>query len=331
MSESDKQKKTENEQPKEVVPGNDQEMKDEEAKQSNPHPTDGATAGEDDAATNGEDVEFIDDELIEQMDDFEEDGLDGESDDFKTMKESEIGEDQYNELNEGDVIDLNQILVNDAICSMSLLHQDHVYSVTQVPREPYDTFLSGDGNDKCYVWKVITRDGTKQCIKVGELEGHTETVEFIKFNFDGKLCLTGGMNNILRIWSVEAVPDCKQDESSFVFKLKTKLENGPSENDDILVVDWHPKGNAVLCGGKDYTLYLMNGATGEFLACFSGHEEEILCAQFTPNGGKLIVSSSADLSIRVWSPIKQECQTVIKAMNNFHKASINTFALHEQR
>ena len=47
-------------------------------------------------------------------------------------------------------------------------------------------------------------------------------------------------------------------------------------------------------------------STGDFLACFSGHEAEILSAQFTANG-KLIVSSSADMSIRVWSPIKQEC------------------------
>lgn len=47
----------------------------------------------------------------------------------------------------------------------------------------------------------------------------------------------------------------------------------------------------------------------------------------------MIVSSSKDLSIRVWSPIKQECITVIKPKNKveehrFHKAPINCFALH---
>ena len=68
------------------------------------------------------------------------------------------------------------------------------------------------------------------------------------------------MNNVLRIW--ETSPDGN-------FKLKTTLENGPS--DDILFTEWHPKGNAVLCGGKDFMLYLLNGATGDYLACFSGH------------------------------------------------------------
>jgi WD40 repeat protein len=162
------------------------------------------------------------------------------------------------------------------------------------------------------VWKIIEKEGIKRCIKVGELEGHSETVEFVKFNFDGKLCITGGMNNVIKVWNVEENTDAGPEDAQFIFKLKTKLENGPSENDDILVAEWHPKGNAVLCGGKDFTLYLLNGATGDFLACFSGHEDDILCAKFTPNGGKMIVSSSADKTIRVWSPIKQDCLTVIK-------------------
>ena len=101
------------------------------------------------------------------------------------------------------------------------------------------------------------------------------------------------MNNVLRVW---------QTSLDGKFSLKTKLENGPS--DDVLFAEWHPKGNAVLCGGKDYMIYLLNGATGDFLACFSGHEDEVLQANFTPNGGKMVVSSSADKSIRVWSPIK---------------------------
>ena len=41
-----------------------------------------------------------------------------------------------------------------------------------------------------------------ECTMIQELEGHTETVEFIKFSHDGKLCVTGGMNNKLRVWKV---------------------------------------------------------------------------------------------------------------------------------
>lgn len=43
-------------------------------------------------------------------------------------------------------------------------------------------------------------EGKYKCVKRSELAGHTETLEFIKFNHDGKLVVTGGMNNILRVW-----------------------------------------------------------------------------------------------------------------------------------
>mmetsp|Transcript_2705 Transcript_2705/g.4592 ORF Transcript_2705/g.4592 Transcript_2705/m.4592 type:complete len:150 (+) Transcript_2705:596-1045(+) len=138
------------------------------------------------------------------------------------------------------------------------------------------------------------------------------------------------MNNQIRIWQLEDNPDPQTQPGKL--KLKCMLENGPDSKDDILFVDWHPKGNALICGGKDFMIWLMNGATGDYLACFSGHEDEVTMAKFTQyNGGKQIVSSSADKTIRVWSPIKQDCLQVIKPRNQqvqFHQAAINCFALH---
>jgi katanin p80 WD40 repeat-containing subunit B1 len=39
---------------------------------------------------------------------------------------------------------------------------------------------------------------------VKELEGHTETIEFTKFDASGRWLLTGGMNNVLRVWDANA-------------------------------------------------------------------------------------------------------------------------------
>ena len=38
--------------------------------------------------------------------------------------------------------------------------------------------------------------------RIAELPGHTETVEYIKFDSSGKWLVTGGMNNFLRVWDV---------------------------------------------------------------------------------------------------------------------------------
>lgn len=129
-------------------------------------------------------------------------------------------------------------------------------------------------------------------VLVKSLPGHTETVEFAKFNRDGKLLVTGGMNNVLRVW------DAEND-----FNLKCTLEGGST--DDLLFLEWHPKGNVILTGGKDYMIWMFNGVNGEYINCFSGHEDEVTSAQFTINdSGKHILSSSADKTIRLWSPMK---------------------------
>jgi ribosome assembly protein SQT1 len=90
------------------------------------------------------------------------------------------------------------------------------------------------------------------------LTQHTETVEFIKFNHDGKLMATGGMNNQIRIFNVD------ND-----FELKATLEDGPS--DDLNFLEWHPKGNVLITAGKDYLVWMFNGLNGQFINCLQGH------------------------------------------------------------
>lgn len=53
------------------------------------------------------------------------------------------------------------------------------------------------------------------------------------------------MNNPIRIWDVESE-----------LKEKASLE-GPSE--DMNFLEWHPKGNVVLTGGKDMMIWMFNG------------------------------------------------------------------------
>ena len=49
--------------------------------------------------------------------------------DFKTMKESDMDQEEAANFNDGDILDLNLNLENDSVCQFSLVHQDHIYCV----------------------------------------------------------------------------------------------------------------------------------------------------------------------------------------------------------
>jgi len=213
---------------------------------------------------------------------------------------------------------------------------------------------SGDGADKAFIWKINKvepttteaaavvnnqemADGEEEkkdsevaepvvnngysVEKVCELPGHTETVEFIKFDSSGKWLVTGGMNNVLRVWDVNNG-----------FTLKKTLDNIP--NEDLNFVEWHANAPVLMTGGKDYMIWIVNAINGKIMANLIGHEEEVLRASFTlDDKGKHIVSSSADMTIRVWSPLQNEGLVTIRSYGKmsskpFHDSQILCFALH---
>jgi len=172
-------------------------------------------------------------------------GEGGEVNDFETYQESEFAEgDEYED---GHVLQLTAER-NDSIAQFND-HHDSVYCIDTLPVAPFNLFASGDGADKAYIWRLVPNEQQEQTEgsateqaegenngeeskqeqesqpkltqlfkgeKVCELEGHTETVEFCKFDSSGKWLVTGGMNNLLRVWDVENS-----------FALKKTLDNIP--------------------------------------------------------------------------------------------------------
>jgi WD40 repeat protein len=127
------------------------------------------------------------------------------------------------------------------------------------------------------------------------------------------------MNNYLRVWDV-----------ANGFTLKRTLDSVPQE--DLNFVEWHQSAPLLLTGGKDYMVWMVNAQNGKVMANFIGHEDEVIMAQFTKNdGGKQIISSSSDGTIRVWSPLQSECLKTIRNGANkqsFHEDAVQCFALH---
>lgn len=60
-------------------------------------------------------------------------------------------------------------------------------------------------------------------------------------------------------------------------------------------------------------IWLINAQTGKLMQTYAGHENDVLSAQFTKaDGGKQIISSSADKTVKLWSPKDAECLMTIK-------------------
>lgn len=175
------------------------------------------------------DIQYVDDDIIAAMD--EEAYDDEDQNDFETFNEEEFGEgDQYEE---GQIIQ-QTAAQNDSYAQFNN-HKDSVYCIAGLSKTTGNIYVSGDGKDKAYVWTIAPEEESKidedqksesqmsemstTKVKVRmlhELKGHTETVEYAKFSYDGRFLLTGGMNNFLRVWDVVAD-----------FTLKSTLDSIP--------------------------------------------------------------------------------------------------------
>mmetsp|Transcript_978 Transcript_978/g.946 ORF Transcript_978/g.946 Transcript_978/m.946 type:complete len:212 (+) Transcript_978:300-935(+) len=177
--------------------------------------------------------------------------------------------------------------------------------------------LSGGGDDRVLAWDIGKAEKEKNTLFEIK-EGFKDSIEYIKFNHDGKYLLITGQGNPIRIYKVID----GDDESQFEFKKE--METG----EDINFITWHQKSNFFLTGGKDMMVWMFNALTGEFTT-YTGHEDEINNAEFTP-AGKRIVSISNDCTAKVWDPVSTKCLMTIKDEKSFHQHPITAmFMINE--
>jgi WD40 repeat protein len=98
--------------------------------------------------------------------------------------------------------------------------------------------------------------------------------------------------------------------------LRQVLE-GP---EDIEFACWHSKGNAVLAGSKDGTVWLWLAHDGQCLQVFAGHDGAVTCGAFSRDG-KSILTGGDDGTLRVWSPKTGVCKHVFTGKDG-HEATV---------
>ncbi|MBC8164315.1 MAG: caspase family protein [Bryobacteraceae bacterium] len=114
--------------------------------------------------------------------------------------------------------------------------------------------------------------------------GHTSSVTSVAFSPDGRLALSTGFDDTLRVWEVAT---------------GTELRRFGAHTDHIESMALSPDGNLALSGSRDKTLKLWDLATGQELRSFSGHTESVNSVAFSPDG-RFALSGSADETLKLW-------------------------------
>ncbi|TFK40374.1 WD40-repeat-containing domain protein [Crucibulum laeve] len=162
-------------------------------------------------------------------------------------------------------------------------HGSSVFAVACHPTEPLAA--SGGEDDLGYIWDIT--DGEV----IVKLTGHTDSVISTVWSADGEMIATGGMDGKIRIWRRVG------KENYRTWEFLTELQ-GP---DEVMFLRWHPKGNVLLAGSNDSTLWLWQLPSGNTMQVFAGHTGAVNCGEFTPDG-KRIISADADGTLIFWDP-----------------------------
>ncbi|CAG8549688.1 18588_t:CDS:10 [Gigaspora margarita] len=246
--------------------------------------------------------EFIEqDEIVEEqvLDDQDNEPIPMDDDDDNAEVEDEVN---INETNNEEMVEL----VDDSVQGF-FGHKDSVYAVDIHPIDQ-NIIVSGGGDEKSFLWRSDT--GEQIC----ELSGHVDTVQTVLFSKDGQYVASGGMDGKVFVWKVDSR------------ELIASLE-GP---DEIVWLDWHPKGTILLAGANDATIWMWQIPSGNCMNVFSGHAGPVTAGQFTPDGKK-IVTGSEDSSLMLWDP--KTASTTLKISREdarFHREGITSLAINKE-
>eukprot|EP00768_Dysnectes_brevis_P006924 gnl/Dysnectes_brevis/564_a622_2755.p1 GENE.gnl/Dysnectes_brevis/564_a622_2755~~gnl/Dysnectes_brevis/564_a622_2755.p1 ORF type:complete len:405 (+),score=130.96 gnl/Dysnectes_brevis/564_a622_2755:34-1248(+) len=164
--------------------------------------------------------------------------------------------------------------------------KDDILSIAFSPNPSDPTLcLAGSVDETAVLVDIATQ------AVIHTLPDHTDSITCTGFSHDGSRAITAGLDGKVMVWDVATGA------------LLCTAE-GPGDG-----IEWmriHPKHDVVLVGAMDGSVWMWQfpkTSPGEssFLMCVT-HDGPVTCGSFTPNG-KLIITGSADGSLRIWSPV----------------------------
>ena len=165
----------------------------------------------------------------------------------------------------------------------------------------------------------------KKTKNIAVLNGHTAYIRTLDISNDNKLILSGGDDNILRLWNKKTKKQILKkklelwsiqslrfspDGQYIVFgSLDTKLKlldikakekrSFHGHEFPIHSVDFSPDGQMIISGSTDKTVKLWNVASGQEIHTFTGYNKAVWKVKFSPDG-KQILTASLDGKVKLW-------------------------------
>lgn len=182
----------------------------------------------------------------------------------------------------------DQLVLHDSSLAAFYGSKGHsIFSLRLHPAYPNPPFaVSGGSDDTAFVWHVPDGEIVQQLTP-----NHSDSVAQVEWSTDGSFVATGGMDGILNVFRRESTGGRE------TFTHVTSLEGG----DEVQFLAWHPRGNVLVAGYADATAWMWQLPSGVLMNVFTGHEDAVTAGSFTPDGKKLLTTST-DGSLILYEP-----------------------------
>lgn len=214
--------------------------------------------------------EFLTEDDVLEVEEFDEQGdLPMDEDDDDDGGDHDDGEGAEGQEQGDDAIDMLDGGLDDSVAVTSL-HRSENGAVFCLAVHPHAATIavSGGEDDNAFVFRTDTG------AQIAQLSGHQDSVTSAAWNFDGSMVATGGMDGRVRVWKARRPSsDVAWEETGWEFlvglegpdEVNVRSDGGPCRSRRTMAdsyahqwLDWHPKGNVLLAGGADGTVWVWN-------------------------------------------------------------------------
>lgn len=170
---------------------------------------------------------------------------------------------------------------------------DSNYTVSSLVWHPDGQFLVAAESDNRVALHQLTEDA-RYSHKYTRAQYACEVIACAP---DGGRLASGGNHGEVHIWQ----PDPTSSEGyhgSIVICCPD--EPGFYERPDVSALTWTPDSSQVLAGRKDGSVLCWDAPTGALMSSLSPHERAVTALSFAPHNPSLVLTASADGSVRIW-------------------------------